>query len=444
MPRCADSELVRDLVSASVFSAATNVVQHLLRVVRTHLGLDVAFVSRLDGDVMTVYDVDAPGQDGIFGEPGKRTPASQTYCGLVRDGKLPELINDTGLYPLACALPATDALGIRANLTVPIYLSDGALFGMFCGFATSPDPTLNRRDINMMRAFAQIAAVAIEGELATEREAQRKRDRLAPLLADRAGLDIVLQPIWDLEAATPFGAEALSRFAIEPRRTPDVWFREADEVGLGSDLEITAIRAAIDALSHLPPDTSLFVNSSPATVTAPEFAAALHGVPLNRLVIEITEHSSVAQYEPLERALLPLRRDGLRIAVDDAGGGYSSFKHIIRLRPDIIKADTSIVRNVHNCPSRRAMIQAIGLFAQETDTLFLGEGAETADELRALIELGVDLAQGYFLGRPTAPVHLGEPLAAAVPALAHAKIAAQAARASRRMGATAAIRVAAA
>ena len=102
-------------------------------------------------------------------------------------------------------------------------------------------------------------------------------------------------------------------------------------------------------------------------------------------------------------ALKPLRRRGLRLAVDDAGAGYASFRHILSLAPDVIKLDMSITRNVHTDRSRRALARAVISFAAETDSKVVAEGVETIDELSVLRELSVSKAQGYFIGKP-API----------------------------------------
>lgn len=396
-----DSRLVDALVSDRSPDVVETVITQLLCAVRTHLGLDVVYVSRIRCGIWRLHGIDAPGREDILGQPGEiEMPAAETLCGMVLRGTLPNLMNDAATNPTASAMPCIGALGIRANISVPVTLPTGEPFGMLCGFSTEPDPSLNARDVRIMRAFADVAAVAIEAELLTERGLAEKRARIEPMLEYAAPITTVLQPIWDLSGAVPFGAEALCRFQSQPPRTPDHWFNEAAEIGLGAALDLAALRRALDTLQDLPPDLQLFVNTSPATILNPVFEATLRTAPLQRIVIEITEHAVVDQYEPLTTALMPLRRDGLLVAVDDAGGGYSSFKHIIRLCPDVIKADMSIVRDVDTCPSRRAMLSALATFARETGTLFLAEGVETAAELATLSDLGVDLVQGFYLGRP--------------------------------------------
>src|SRR5690606_9138391 len=124
-----------------------------------------------------------------------------------------------------------------------------------------------------------------------------------------------------------------------PTRRPDVWFSEAAESGLGVELELAAIQRGIGVLDALPEDTHVSVNASPCAVLSSGLSEVFRQVPLHRVLLELTEHAHVEDYDALIDALEPLRRRGLRVAVDDAGAGYSNLKHILHLRPDFIKLD---------------------------------------------------------------------------------------------------------
>jgi EAL domain-containing protein (putative c-di-GMP-specific phosphodiesterase class I) len=210
-----------------------------------------------------------------------------------------------------------------------------------------------------------------------------------------------LQPVVALGSGRLVGAEALARFP--DRRPPDVWFREAREAGRGVDLEAYAVRVALTVLPRLPTASCLSVNASPELILDPQFARTLTaaGVPLDRLVVEITEHVPIDRYDDINAALKPLRQLGLRLAIDDAGAGYASFNHVLRLHPDIVKLDRSLVARIDTDPARRALVTAMILIALELGATVTAEGVETDDELRTLAALGVDAAQGYLLARPT-------------------------------------------
>ncbi len=129
--------------------------------------------------------------------------------------------------------------------------------------------------------------------------------------------------------------------------------------------------------------------------------ATLAGVPLDRLILEITEHETVAHYSRLNRALDPMRSQGLRVAVDDMGAGYSSLRHILQIRPDLIKLDMSLCSGIDKDPARRALASALISFSREIDSQLVAEGVETEEERDVLRSLGVNLVQGFLLGRPS-------------------------------------------
>ena len=369
-----------------------------LRAIRTHLGMDVAFISEFVGDdrVFRAVDTEWPGCPVEVGSSG---PLEDSYCQRVVDGRLPELIHDAGAVPAAAELKVTSTLPVGAHLAVPIRLSDGRVYGTFCCFSTTPDHSLNERDLAIMRVFADLIAAQIDHRAADERRTATTIAQVEAAIGGE-GLSMVFQPIVATASHPPVGFEALARFDGAPRRGPDAWFAEAAAVGLGVELELAAVRLALRALPDLPADAYLALNVSPGSVVSGRLDDALRSVAGNRIVLEITEHQMVETYDGLETALRDLRRRGVRIAVDDAGAGYASFRHILRLRPDVIKLDITLTRDVDTDRSRRALASALIGFARETGSSIVAEGVETPAELATLRRLGVDAAQGYHLGRP--------------------------------------------
>jgi EAL domain-containing protein (putative c-di-GMP-specific phosphodiesterase class I) len=142
------------------------------------------------------------------------------------------------------------------------------------------------------------------------------------------------------------------------------------------------------------------VNISPETILSGDLPDALKGVPAEQIVLEITEHAHIEDYERLLRALHPLRVRGVRLAVDDAGAGYSGLQHILQIHPDFIKLDMALTRNINLDPARKALAAALVAFARDTGSRIIAEGVETESELNALRRIGIEKAQGYFLGRP--------------------------------------------
>jgi EAL domain-containing protein (putative c-di-GMP-specific phosphodiesterase class I) len=286
--------------------------------------------------------------------------------------------------------------------------------------------TAHQRTVARLRAAtatalsvsAVIAGVAwVAGELSTrplrERldrfDVRRRAQTTAQIneLLLRADLRVVFQPIISTETGRLVGAEALSRFEAfnpaDPPDPPDAVFAQAAEVGLGVELELLAVRIALLAAEALPHDLYISVNASPAAVLSPNMTDALLAsrVPLSRVVLEITEHVSVTDYDQLTSRIDELRALGVRLAVDDAGAGFASFRHILRLSPEYIKLDRTLIENISDDPARRALAAAVVLFAFEMGSAVVAEGVETLAELRMTQTLGIDSAQGFLLGRPT-------------------------------------------
>jgi PAS domain S-box-containing protein len=230
-------------------------------------------------------------------------------------------------------------------------------------------------------------------------DAADARARVQGVLVERA-LEVALQPIIDVTRGRWVGVEALARF--RDGRSPDVWLAEAHSVGFGLSLELLAAEVALEVQDVLPADISLCINVSPEVLVSPTFTASLTrgGHDLRRLILEITEHELVRDYDAINAALLPLRERGLRLSVDDTGAGYASFTHVLRLQPDIIKLDRSLLSGIHDDRARRALVTALVLLALELDAEIVAEGVETEAELFAILDLGIDLAQGYHLARP--------------------------------------------
>ena len=372
------------------------VVELILRAVREHLGMEVAFASRVaDGKVEIQY---ADTGESALIEAGAVFNAEDGYCQRVLDGRLPFIIRDASQVPEAARLECTRTMPIGAHISIPLRLSDGSVYGTFCCFSRTADPTLNDRDVNTMHAFAEIAATQIEAKMAQDELREAVVGRIRDVI-DRGSITMAMQPICRLSDGTVIGFEALARFPDHEDRPPTTWFEEAKQIGLGTELELTAVRSALAALPYLPADKYLTVNVSPETVLAPELGEILDELGERRVVLEVTEHAIINDYEPLKRVLHDLRGK-VRIAVDDAGAGYSGLRHILDLRPDLIKLDMSLTRDIDGDPARVAMTTALVRFAREIGSLIVAEGVESKGEYEALRRLKVDAAQGHFLHRP--------------------------------------------
>lgn len=142
------------------------------------------------------------------------------------------------------------------------------------------------------------------------------------------------------------------------------------------------------------------MNISPETLCSPDATELLERVANSRLVVELTEHSQVDDYEALQRTITGLRSQGVRIAVDDAGSAFASLRHILRVRPDIIKIDVAITRGIDTDSARRALAASLVTFGREIDATVVAEGIETREELETLRGLELSYGQGSYLAYP--------------------------------------------
>ncbi|MGI8794047.1 MAG: EAL domain-containing protein [Acidimicrobiales bacterium] len=232
-----------------------------------------------------------------------------------------------------------------------------------------------------------IALSVIEADLAAVRE-----------LLDGDTVSMVLQPIVWLPSNEVVGYEALARFA--DRVPPNVWFDRARSVGLDIELELHCIKRALVILPDLPPDTYLSLNASPDTLLSDRLLQLVAGPGSDRVVIELTEHVGFGDYDRYVTAVARLRELGVRLAVDDAGAGFASLRHVVSLGPDIVKLDRSLVSDIDRDSLKRSLVRGLASFARATSTCLVAEGVETPAEARALVEEGVAFAQGFWFARP--------------------------------------------
>lgn len=371
-------------------------VDRILRAVRSHLGMDVAFVANVTETHAVIRHCDTAVNAPI--SAGAAFPVDDGYCKRVLAGAIPQLINDAAEVPEVAELPCTKEMPIGAHLSVPLILSDGTVYGTFCCFSYEADRSLGERDVRMMRAFADLAAAEIEADLTLSSRETSIVKRIRDVIA-RGMLTIVYQPIYELENNDIVGVEALARFPDGEIRGPDQWFADAAEFGVAEILELEAIRAALRGLMYLPEDVYLAINVSPGMLVGGAVHRLLDEIPAGRVVLEITEHAEIKDIALFRQALEPLRQK-VRIAVDDAGAGYSGLRQLLDVKPDIIKLDMSLTRGIDRDPARAALATALITFSQHIGAQIVAEGVESLAELATLKGLGTHCAQGYHLQRP--------------------------------------------
>jgi EAL domain-containing protein (putative c-di-GMP-specific phosphodiesterase class I)/CheY-like chemotaxis protein len=208
---------------------------------------------------------------------------------------------------------------------------------------------------------------------------------------------INFQPIVRLGSGVVIGVEALTRFDDGAR--PDVRFAEATRIGMGRALERATITAAVEAAVDLPPETFLSLNVSPDVLLHDLALAGIIAGAGRPVIVELTEHERIDDYDAVRAAFARLG-PGVRLAVDDAGSGYASLRHILNLRPAFMKLDMEWVHGIDADPIRRSLVSGLAYFGEQTSCELIAEGIETEAERAALMELGVPLGQGFLLGRP--------------------------------------------
>jgi EAL domain-containing protein (putative c-di-GMP-specific phosphodiesterase class I) len=372
-------------------------LQRLLDTARASLDMDVAFVTSLDGTHQTLTYLSAEGQAcGL--ELGGSVSQVDGFCHYMLAGELPNAVPDTRSNPITAGLLERNDAQIGSYVGVPVTLGNGRVYGAVCVSAFAAKKNLGAADVALMNFLARLVGEELAEEerraTATTLQQRQLEEWLAP-----GGLSIHAQPIVSLVSGEVLGLEALSRFAGHHGSPADV-FDAAEAMGRRSELEVFAARSALELLPVVPDSWYLAINVSPSTVEDPRLQEMLFKGPGERIVLELTEHVAFDDCPRLPELLREFKAHGIRVAIDDAGSGYSGLQIILALAPDLIKLDIGIVKNVDRDPVRRALVRALTGFAAESGATILAEGIETQMELEALRDLGVTLGQGYHIARP--------------------------------------------
>jgi len=230
---------------------------------------------------------------------------------------------------------------------------------------------------------------------------------LLEILASKA-ITTVFQPIFNVQAKTILGYEALTR---GPENTelysPDKLFHLAAQYDLISELEILCRDKAITRFAELKLQGKLFLNISPLVLLSKNHPQGetikfvqQAGLSCDQIVIELSEKYPVPNDNMLSEALEKYRQFGFDVAIDDLGAGYSGLKLWSQLRPNIVKIDRYFVENCHQDSFKRKFLNAIFDLAQSAQAQVIVEGIETIEEFELLARLGMVYAQGFYLAKP--------------------------------------------
>ncbi len=374
--------------SGTVESIATSISQLILGL--PPLGVAVILLFELDGRATPVGMALATGQI-----PERRALPLSHSRALQRRAKRGPWVEAWRPYSGDPLDEVIRALKVSVLGYAPIHSGDDLLGILAVGFeAPSAESSVTER-LPAIVEFAGLAGALLGSSMAAQRDVRGSRNGILAAI-EGSRFDPVFQPIVELASRTTVGYEALTRF--HDGIPPAVRFAEAASVGLGIELELATLEAALQAASELPPDAWLNINVSPALIMAGDTLRDLLRTVGRPIVCEVTEHEAIGDYAIFRAALADL--DGVRMAVDDAGAGFASFRHILELRPSLVKLDRSLVAGIDQDPLRQALIVGMRYFARSATCQLVAEGIETEQEVATLLDLEVPLGQGYLLGRP--------------------------------------------
>lgn len=323
---------------------------------------------------------------------------------------------------------------ILANMRRLAHVEDERVFHIHCSIGitmidrakASPDEIIAEADIacreaksagrNRMQFFEKSSHIV---ERASSDVGWMNRLRNA---VDADSFELRFQPINRIDTGATTHHEVLLRLRGDDGKlmSPDAFLPSAVRFGLMSEIDMWAIRHSAEAYAEFveeSPQLRLSINLSAnafETDNLSEFVASVfdeYGVPANRIIFEITESLAVRRPRHVELQIDALREMGCKLALDDFGTGYSSFSYLQRLHFDFIKIDGSFVHDIVNNPVDQKMIKLIAEVGREANMHTIAEYVQDAESLELLGELGVDLAQGFFVGRPTRrPLYKSTPI----------------------------------
>ena len=213
------------------------------------------------------------------------------------------------------------------------------------------------------------------------------------------------QPIYSMKTLKPIGLEALSRPPTSGLiDNAEFLFKTALILDMYSEVEMVCWKIAVSKWKEMVNTEKLFLNCTPYFIESgrlnEKFLSQL-GINPSSIVLEITERTAIQKYDIFLKELNMIRGLGIKIAVDDVGSGFASLDTVVEIRPDIVKIDRQLVRDLHKDDLKYNIMQAIVSFCKKSNVITVAEGVEVEKELEAVIELGVDAVQGYLLAYPS-------------------------------------------
>ncbi|MEC7764009.1 MAG: EAL domain-containing protein [Pseudomonadota bacterium] len=358
---------------------------HLDRLRRTS-GFDLVFVARVAGGERRIEAMSA--RLGHDADQSVGDVRALRDCPVVMAAAVSAPQAFAGQLPPG-VLPTQTAPGVTA---VTLTCSSGCFFGVLGGVASG------EVELGTLSAAASALTVGLDLLHDHATAAQRVRGLLGEVIRERQ-FHPVFQPVRDLVTGGVVYREGLTRLDSADCTTVPQMLEAAHSVGLGPALELAFARAIIAADKGAHDNSGIAINLSEATLHSQEFAKFLETVEPG-LTVELTEYEPVRDYVALAKVVARMRAAGLSLAIDDAGAGYTSLRHILDLKPDVLKMDAGMSARVDTDPEALALFHALQAYCDETGTLLVIEGVERPEQLEALRSIGVRYVQGYHLGAP--------------------------------------------
>lgn len=291
--------------------------------------------------------------------------------------------------------------GVIRRLRQTLEGTTADLVNILASSLTTPDNPRVRPSRHIVRTLQEAVKIV------TQRQTHEKIELFAGLKSVIGGRQLrpAFQPVRHLPDGAIMGYEALIRgpqgSTLEP---PTVLFAVAHENEMDVELETLCLETIFAGLPRAVGEKRLFVNASAMLLRHPVFLDARNLASINRshadVVVEISEKEMVRDYDSFQDVLGQLRKANMKIAIDDAGSGYSGLESILHVKPDYIKVADSLVRNIHTDPIKREIIASLDAIGKRIGATLVAEGIEVEAERKTLVDLGIAFGQGYLLGRP--------------------------------------------
>lgn len=376
-------------------------VKELLSVLSSHMKMDMAGLS-IWQDSSLVTQVVA-GDGASFGiSPGVTFGIDKSFFRDLQTGLVTAITGEARRDPRAAPRDVIRSSNIESYAMTSLADAEGKPYGILYCLSHRTMPGLAQRE----GRFLSLMASFLKDYLLDLRKLWELRSGISRCISDlidSGGPRIVYQPVVRLTTGETVAVEALSRFppsCFGHALDTEGWFAEARTVNLHVDLETLIAQQAIKAFSSLPPTVKIAINASPDTVSErlPQLVCDLPE--RDRLIIELTEHERWTETPAALRGVERLRSRGIRIAVDDAGTGYSGLEQLIQLRPHLIKIDHALTGGIDRDPVRCALAMGIARLADAINASVIAEGIETPQERDTIAMIGITFGQGYLLGKP--------------------------------------------